>query len=211
MPIAVNCGCGEVYQVRDEFAGRQVQCVGCGRVVTVPPTAITVPPPTVGPRLRLPETPPVAQPVVVPPRTGLPVGIVFFLLLMLGGLSFLVAFNFDRIGEMLGIATSRAEDGPDPDPDAEADDVTTKGEQPPPKSDEKPPAKGSGQKVEVTTPAPRTDPVNPPFEGHAGVVLRVASAPTASWPCPPAAGPASAPGRRPTPPCGSGRSPRGRC
>lgn len=37
MSISVNCdGCGQRYGVRDEFAGRNFKCKGCGAVVAVP-------------------------------------------------------------------------------------------------------------------------------------------------------------------------------
>jgi WD40 repeat protein/HEAT repeat protein len=46
MPLTVACSCGQRYAVADEFAGRQVDCPLCGRVLTVDgpvpaPTAMT--------------------------------------------------------------------------------------------------------------------------------------------------------------------------
>ena len=59
MPIAVNCFCGQIYHVREEFAGKPVQCVGCGRIVTVPPASVTPAQASSGPRLSYPEAPPI--------------------------------------------------------------------------------------------------------------------------------------------------------
>jgi len=36
MPIRVTCSCGKVFRVKDEFAGRQIQCQVCQAEVTVP-------------------------------------------------------------------------------------------------------------------------------------------------------------------------------
>lgn len=36
MSIAVGCGCGAAYELRDEFAGRRVKCPKCGSALDVP-------------------------------------------------------------------------------------------------------------------------------------------------------------------------------
>src|SRR4051812_3242130 len=103
MPIAVNCFCGQVYHVREEFAGKPVQCVGCGRIVTVPPASVTPAQASSGPRLSYPEAPPIllALPVEQPvpaaaPASILPIVLASLLLVLLGGGAFFITFNFDR-------------------------------------------------------------------------------------------------------------------
>src|SRR5262245_21775321 len=122
MPIAVNCLCGQVYHVRDEFAGQPVQCDRCGRVVTVPPTGTTAVQTSTGPRLRASE-PPLALPVAQPtPRatcgsTLSPV-LVSVVLLLMGGAAFLLAYHFDRIQAMFGAGEPRVSEEATPIPDA---------------------------------------------------------------------------------------------
>lgn len=36
MPISATCSCGKEYDVRDEFAGKQIRCDACGKVIVVP-------------------------------------------------------------------------------------------------------------------------------------------------------------------------------
>jgi hypothetical protein len=36
MPISATCSCGKEYDLRDEFAGKQVKCDVCGQVIEVP-------------------------------------------------------------------------------------------------------------------------------------------------------------------------------
>jgi len=36
MPISAKCSCGKEYDFRDEFAGKQVKCDACGKVIEVP-------------------------------------------------------------------------------------------------------------------------------------------------------------------------------
>jgi hypothetical protein len=36
MPIAFSCSCSKAMKARDEFAGRNVKCPQCGKVVTIP-------------------------------------------------------------------------------------------------------------------------------------------------------------------------------
>src|SRR5262245_63895158 len=44
MPIHVACACGKSFDVREEFAGRQLGC-SCGRVLIVPALPPLPPPP----------------------------------------------------------------------------------------------------------------------------------------------------------------------
>ena len=36
MPVRIQCQCGKVLSVKDEFAGKAVKCPGCGKAVRVP-------------------------------------------------------------------------------------------------------------------------------------------------------------------------------
>src|SRR3954451_321271 len=38
MAIDLVCVCGQRYSVKDEFAGQQVRCPGCGQVLSIPDT-----------------------------------------------------------------------------------------------------------------------------------------------------------------------------
>src|SRR5687767_5249077 len=49
MPIRTACPCGQLYDVRDEFAGRHVRCAACGRVLAVPALRQPTPPRSRGP------------------------------------------------------------------------------------------------------------------------------------------------------------------
>src|SRR5215216_4423228 len=43
MPIVVSCPCGEQLRARDEWAGMQAQCPGCGRLLSVPAKRVAAP------------------------------------------------------------------------------------------------------------------------------------------------------------------------
>jgi WD40 repeat protein len=45
MSILVSCACGKSYPIKEQFAGKKVQCPGCNRVLTVPSGAMAPPPP----------------------------------------------------------------------------------------------------------------------------------------------------------------------
>src|SRR5436190_18587035 len=36
MSILVSCACGKSYPIKEQFAGKKVQCPGCKKVLTVP-------------------------------------------------------------------------------------------------------------------------------------------------------------------------------
>ncbi len=158
MPIAVNCSCGQQYQVREEYAGRPVQCVACGHVVSVP----TADRPVSGPRLRLPpEAVPVADvPVATPAPSGPAHLLACVLLLIVGGAGILLALNWHHLDNLFGSAQPSAVGETD---DVElAPPVTPPAVEPPPR--DKPPA------VDPPPPPPVR---HPPFEGHAGTIFRV--------------------------------------
>ena len=46
--VVVNCPCGEVYELRPEYAGRLLQCPACGRQLRAGPLPSTLRPPTPG-------------------------------------------------------------------------------------------------------------------------------------------------------------------
>src|SRR5262245_42266393 len=37
MPLTIACTCGQYYSVDEQYAGQQVPCSRCGRIITIPP------------------------------------------------------------------------------------------------------------------------------------------------------------------------------
>src|SRR5262245_31430770 len=95
MPIHVGCQCGKSFDVREEFAGRQLACT-CGRVLVVPLLAPPRPVPT--PVARPPQTPAASSP---PPQRGssslAPIIVTVCILLVLAGGAAVILLNLDDL------------------------------------------------------------------------------------------------------------------
>lgn len=55
MAISISCTCGVVYDLKDEFAGRQVKCTACGSVLDVPQPVAAFAAPAGDPLFSLPR------------------------------------------------------------------------------------------------------------------------------------------------------------
>ncbi len=163
MPIAVNCSCGQVYQVRDEYAGRPVQC-SCGQIVSVP----SLDRPATGPRLRLPpEAVPVSAVPSAPAASAPALLLVCTLCIIVGGAGLALALNWHHLANLFGSSSPAVvEDAAEPEP--EPDPAPIKPPVADPRGKEKSPA------VDLSPPLPVR---HPPFEGHAATVFRVAFSP----------------------------------
>ena len=60
MPIQFSCACGRRYSVKDELAGKRVQCKQCGQVLRIPAAR------------SMPPAPPAPAPVAVPEQYAAP-------------------------------------------------------------------------------------------------------------------------------------------
>lgn len=177
MAIHLVCVCGQQYAVKDEFAGQQVKCPLCLRVLAV----------TLAPRPS--STPPLPVPA---PRGGGNVALVIAscLVLLMVGAAAAVLLNLDRLNEMLGDPEQKADAGkkteappppqdpppqvlppPRPEPKRTPTAPTT-----PPKKPEEPkqPPEPKPTRPPDDNPPPRPKPGQRPFEGHTAPVLGVA-------------------------------------
>jgi HEAT repeat protein len=168
MPIDVACACGQWYPVREEYAGRQIECPRCGRLLRVPfgPVGSARPARVRSPRARgEDEEEPEAS------RGGvLAVALVLVFFVLLGGALLGVSLWLPRLVDDRGAdATPPAPKG------APAGPKENEGPAPVGARDKTVKPGGAEKKPDTPPPRPaRPAPSSGPWKGHSAGVVAVA-------------------------------------